>query len=264
MRELALPEDPQSFAPTPLRLNYERARTVDVAGQLRECIDVLENPDIIVSEVLESFHAVDRAFEQGVLRPEILTARSQEHIERAEEPEWFYQGRDLSVHGDSCSFTCLSSNVEPIPLEWDSEKQFTEGFDFVGIACNQGGETRARDRAVRDGRQRLSPASAYPLLLRALVGLAEIAPQVQLERLRRQFFKGALPEPPSFDLMLVTWCHDETADRTPTCQLTRDLAELVKCAILEQSSFPGVLNDVVCLRMNPDRFDGRMRFDWRV
>lgn len=157
MRELALPEDPQSFAPTPLRLNYERARTVDVAGQLRECIDVLENPDIIVSEVLESFHAVDRAFEQGVLRPEILTARSQEHIERAEEPEWFYQGRDLSVHGDSCSFTCLSSNVEPIPLEWDSEKQFTEGFDFVGIACNQGG------RPVLGTVQSETDASAYPL-----------------------------------------------------------------------------------------------------
>jgi len=253
-----LPEDPQSFAPTPLRLNYERARAVDVAGQLRECIDVLENPDIIVSEVLDSFHAVERAFEQGVLRPEILTARSEEHIERAEEPEWFYQGRDLSVHGDSCSFTCLSSNVEPIPLNDDGEKQFADGFDFVGIACNEGA------RPVLGTVQSETDASAYPLLLRALVGLAEMAPVVQLERLRRQFFMGALPQSPSFDLMLVTWSRDETAERTPICQLTRDLAELVKRTILEHSSFPGVLNDVVCLNMNPDRFDGRLRFDWRV
>jgi hypothetical protein len=255
---LALSKNQQSFAPTPLRLNYEHARAVDVTGQLRECIDVLENPDIIVSEVLESFHAVDRAFEQGVLRPEVLTARSEQHIERAVEPEWFYRGRDLTVNGGSCSFTCLSSNVEPIPGDEAGEKAMADGFDFVGITCN------ASARPVLGTVQSETDASAYPLLLRALVGLAEMAPVIQLERLRHQFFMGALPETPSFDLYLVTWYHDENADRTPVCQFTRDIAELVKRTILEQSDFPGVLNDVVCLRMNPERFDGRMHFDWRV
>ena len=259
MRELALPENQQNFAPTPLRLIYERARAVDGLGQLRECIDILENPDIIVSEVLDSFHAVDRAFEQGVLRPEILSALSEEHIEQAEEPEWFYMGRDLSVLGDACSFTCLSSNVEPIPLNDAPAKQFTDGFDFVGITCN------GLARPVLGTVQSETDTSAYPLLLRALVGLAEMAPAIQLERLKHQFFKGALPEAPSFDLLLVTWYHDEAEERTPICQFTRDIAELVKRTILEQSDFPGgVLNDVVCLGMNPDRSDGRMRFDWRV
>lgn len=257
MGELALSEEQKSFALTPLRLNYERARVVDVAGQLQECIDVLENPDIIVSEVLESFHAVDRAFRQGVLRPDVLSALSEQQIAGAIEPEWFYQGRDLSVFGDSCSFTCLSSNVDPIPVEGADEKRST-GFDFVGITCNQ------QASPVLGTVQSEADVSAYPLLLRALVGLAEMAPAIQLERLRRQFFHGALPASPSFDLYLVTWYDDEAADRTPICQFTRDIAELVKRTIAEQSEFPSVLNDIVCLRMTPERFDGRMRFDWRV
>jgi hypothetical protein len=255
---LAVPENERSFAATPLRQNYERARAVDIAGQLRECIDVLENPDIIVSEVLESFHAVDRAFNQGVLRPEILSAISEQQIEKAKEPDWFYQGRDLSVHGDSCSFTCLSSNVEPIPTQDACEKRVGNGFDFVGITCNE------LANPVLGTVQSEADASAYPLLLRALVGLAEMAPAIQLERLRHQFFMGVLPASPSFDLLLVTWYNDETAHRTPICQFTRDIAELVKRTIIEQSDFPSVLNDVVCLRMCPERFDGRMRFDWRV
>jgi hypothetical protein len=231
---------------------------MDMAGQLRECVDALENPGIIVSEVLESFHAVDRAFEQGLLHPEALAARSEQHIQRAEQPEWIYEGRDLSVLGDSCSFTCLSSNVEPIP-EGDAEtKASTEGFDFVGITCNE------LPRPVLGTVQSEADASPFPLLLRALVGLAEMAPVIQLERLNHQFFKGALPPAPCFDLFLVTWSFDENAERTPICQFTRDISELVKRTILEQSEFPGVLNDIVCLRMNPERFDGRMRFDWRV
>lgn len=231
---------------------------MDMAGQLRECVDVLENPGIIVSEVLESFHTVDRAFEQGLLRPELLAARSEQHIRRAEQPEWIYEGRDLSVLGDSCSFTCLSSNVEPIPDDDGETKASTEGFDFVGITCN------GLSRPVLGTVQSEADASPFPLLLRVLVGLAEMAPVIQLERLNHQFFKGALPPAPCFDLFLVTWSFDENAERTPICQFTRDISELVKRTILEQSEFPGVLNDIVCLRMNPERFDGRMRFDWRV
>lgn len=231
---------------------------MDTAGQLRECVDVLENPGVIVSEVLGSFHAVNLAFEQGVLDPEVLAASSEQRIQATEEPEWVYDGRDISVLGDSCSFTCLSSNVEPIPDNNLELKAPAEGFDFVGITCNE------LARPVLGAVQSEADASPLPLLLRVLVGLAELAPAIQLERLKRQFFKGALPPSPCFDLLLVTWNFDENAERTPICQFTRDISELVKRTILEQSEFPCVLNDIVCLQMNPARFDGRMRFDWRV
>ncbi len=246
------------FSPPPLRRSHLRARAVDTSAQLRECIDMLENPEIIAGEVIETFRAVGKAFEVGVLEADVLAARNEEQLAEAERPEWFYEGRDISVLGDPCSFTCLSSDVEPVPMADADSKAPCEGFDFVGITCN------ADARPVLGTVQSEADASAYPLLLRGLAGLAEIAPAIQLERMRHSFFKGALPQEPRFDLVLVTWYYDENADRTPICEFTRDIAEVVKRALAEQTTFPAVLNDIVCLRMNPARFDFRLKFDWRV
>jgi hypothetical protein len=91
-----------------------------------------------------------------------------------------------------------------------------------------------------------------------------MAPAVQIERMNRQFFMGVLGPEPRFDLNLVVWDNWERNDRASLDPLTRDLAEQVKAAILERGRHPGILRDIVCLRMNPKRFDGRMRFDWRV
>ena len=87
---------------------------------------------------------------------------------------------------------------------------------------------------------------------------------IQLDRMNGQFFKGALRPSPCFDLFVVTWYYDEAAERTPISEFTRDIAEVAKRIIVEQSEVATSLNDIVCLRMNPNRFDGRMRFDWRV
>ena len=127
---------------------------------------MLENPEIISGEVLETFRAVGEAFDRGALQAHVLTARNEEKRAAAERPEWFYAGRDISVHGDSCSFTCLSSDVEPVPLAGTDAKAPCEGFDFVGITCN----TSARP--VLGIVQSQADASAYPLLLRGLAGLA--------------------------------------------------------------------------------------------
>lgn len=251
-------ENAPVYSLPPLRRSYLRARAVDTSAQLRECIDMLENPEIIAGEVLETFRAVGRAFGQGSLQPDVLAARNEEQIAAAETPEWFYEGRDIAVLGDPCSFTCLSSDVEPVPLRDEDSKAPCEGFDFVGITCS------SELRPVLGTVQSEADASAYPLLLRGLAGLAEIAPALQLERMRHQFFKGALPAEPRFDLVLVTWYFDENADRTPISEFTRDISEVVKRALCEQADFPAVLNDIVCLRMNPARFDFRLQFDWRV
>jgi hypothetical protein len=80
----------------------------------------------------------------------------------------------------------------------------------------------------------------------------------------RQFFLGALGLRPAFDLNLVVWDHAEEDERATLDQLTRDLAEKVKGAIREHARFPEILRDIVCLRMNPARFDGRLRFCWRI
>ncbi len=253
-----LSQNTPAYVSPPLRRSYLRTRATDTSAQLRECIDMLENPEIIAGEVGETFRVVGRAFEEGTLQPDVLAARNEQQLAAAERPEWFYEGRDIAVLGDSCSFTCLSSDVEPVPAREPESKAPCEGFDFVGITCN------SEATPVLGTVQSEADASAYPLLLRGLAGLAELAPAVQLERMNHQFFKGALPPQPRFDLILVTWYYDENADRTPICEFTRDIAEIVKRALAQQTEFPAVLGDIVCLRVNPARFDFRLKFDWRV
>jgi len=64
---------------------------------------------------------------------------------------------------------------------------------------------------------------------------------------------------------LILWDDDRDDDpRRPLCELTRDLAELLKDALRSDTRFPPVLNDIVCFRMNPKRFDARLRYVWRV
>ena len=252
-------EQNRGLALTPLDHSYERVRRLQPIGQLRDCIDNLENPEIIVADVLESVDAIERGLAGDALDQNVLKRRSASRIAaKATESEWFYEGRDLSVLGDSCSFTCLSSDVEPIPADGEFKKGEVDGLDFVGITCN------ALARPVLGVVQSEADASAYPLLLRALIGLVEMAPAIQFERMNHQYFRGALPHAPKFDLFLVTWYYDETAERTPICEFTRDLAGVLKRAIAKQSVLAHSLNDIVCLRMNPARFDARMRFDWRV
>lgn len=197
-RRVELSESPSTLLPTPLRRSYERSRQLDSAGQLRECIDILEHPEVISAEVVESLRFVEEAFEQGALQPEILKSRTDEWLSASSEPEWIYEGRDLSVLGDSYSFTCLSSQVDPIPSESPRAKDGVDCLDFVGISCNESA------RPVLGTVQSETDSTAFSLLLRALSGFAELAPAVQLERMNSQYFKGALSAAPSFDLFLVT------------------------------------------------------------
>jgi len=163
---------------------------------------------------------------------------------------------DISVLGDPCAFTCLSSDVDPVIGDRDSDVR--EGLDFVGLTCD--------DLAipVLGAVQSPEDTSAYPLLLRLLSCLPEMAPPPQIERMNHQFFRGVLDDAPAFDLNIVLWDPPEDEHRMPLCQLTRDLAERIKGEIVSLGPFPPVLRDIVCLRMNPKRFDGRLRFEWRV
>ncbi len=241
---------------TPLRTRYERVRSLDLPGQISECIELLENPDLIAEDVLVSFFQIEEAFKSGALKSDELRIASDRQREEQEEPEWFYEGRDLSVLGDSCSFTCLSSNVEPIPSSKKTNP--TEGLDYVGITCD------SRAAPVLGVAQSQQDTTAYPLFLRAFACLAEASPLVQRMRMSDQSFRGMLPSDARFDLNLVVWEFCEGEERTPICQLTRDLSELVKSVLAGHEGFPSFLDDIVCLRMDPRRFDGRMRFDWRV
>ena len=244
---------------TSLRQSFERARSLPPNQQIDECVDQLGHPELVVAELVDAFHAVESWLDANpALRGDNPTCDREKQPIQAE--EYIYEGRDLSVIGEPCALTCLSTNVSPLPGTQSPAPGISSGLDYVGITCDE------TTTPVLGAVQSLGDATAYPLLLRGLACLSEMAPRAQAERLNRRFFKGALSDQPQFDLNIVVWDLSEATEpeHTPIRQFTRDLSETVKRAMTEREDLPRILRHIVCLRMNHARFDGRLRFDWRV
>jgi hypothetical protein len=246
--------DPGRAAPTTaLRASFERARALRPEQQIDECVDQLSHPELIVAELVDALQTVE-----SWLAANEASAGDDECESRNREPTlvegYIYEGRDLFVLGQPCAFTCLSTNVNPLPGTESPDPKLSSGLDYVGLTCDE------TTTPVLGAVQNPGDATAYPLLLRALTCLSELAPQLQTERLNQRFFRGALDDEPVFDLNLVVWDDREESEveSIPVYQFTRDLAETVKRATLERVEIPRILRDIVCLRMNPNRFD------WRV
>jgi hypothetical protein len=242
---------------TLLRESYRRARSLGLAEQVRECADQLGSPQLIAAEVLDAFTTIDSCFDPDDLRPQMRAEASP--VERDESSEGlYYATREIVVVGEPCSFTCLASSVDPLVGIGRAGETEPEGLDYVGLSCD------STATPVLGAVQSERDSSAYPLLLRLLACLAEMAPPAQVQRLNRDVFKGVLGDRPVFDLNIVLREGVEEPDRTCLCQLTRDLSEKLKATIRENGRFPQILRDIVCLRINPARFQGRMCFEWRV
>lgn len=251
--------DPNDCAPTTqLRRSYEYARKLSLAEQIRECVDQLEHPEIIVAETLDAFRMVGDWVDSRELPPPGQPVDSDAIDLEELGSEFFYATREIAVVGEPCGFTSLASNVDPLGDLRPPHKGERDGLDFVGVTCDSS-RTPVLGAVESD-----LETSAYPLLLRSLACLAEVAPKAQVERMDREFFMGLLGLRPAFDLNLVVWDDAQGDERSTIDQLTRDLAEKVKATILEHRQLPEILRDIVCLRMNPARFDGRLRFVWRI
>lgn len=254
---------------TLLRAQYERCRDLDPGGQMDECIEHLRNPHVLMRAMLDAFPAIASCFAPLVLsEPEEITPDDPPPPPQDPRHEFFYPSRDLVVLNESCSFTCLATEVDPLgplrptPPEAEDADEATSspvGLDFLGVTCDLSATP------ILGVVQSERDSSPFPLLLRLLASLTECAPPKQLRQLNRRHFKGLLRERPGFDLNLVIFDEtedDETAELTPLCELTRDLAEVAKIALLGQDDM--LVRHIVCLRMNPRRFDGRLRLAWRV
>lgn len=247
--------------PIALRAFEERTRALSLESQMVECVDLLQNPSLLVDEVLQSVAEVrDSKGSDSGLR--VVSGGG------ADRTAFFYPSRELFVQGDGCSFTCLATELDfegdvededgPAPVGEDQVRQ--DGtIDYAAVTCE------ARPFPVLGFTQRSEAESGYPLLMRALSSLIELIGPRRFDLLDRDVYRGLLGPAPVFDLALVLWDDEEVPDeRRPLCELTRDLAELLKTVLSTEDGFPPILNDVVCLRMNNKRFDGRLRFVWRV
>jgi hypothetical protein len=241
------------------RGRYTRARRLDVSGQIRECVDYLQNPEILIFEFIQSFGAVE-----SCCGPEDFSFRPPSSGEPLEDDleltlEHFYESLEVSIVGaDSEPFTCVASDLDPLPRPEDAPVEERHGLDYVGLVhAPRGGAALGAVSCDHE-------STPYLLLLRLLNGLAELAPRVQIERLEREITKGSLGADAVFDLHLVLWNQPDDPERTQLSLLTRDLAEVVKGGLVEAWQFPDLLRDILCLRMEASEFEGTLELDWRV
>lgn len=253
------PDRSSALPVTGLRRSFEHVRSLDTADQVRKIVDQLVHPEVIADEVLDAYRVMQSCFDPDGEDEGPKLEDEDEPTPKATLVEaLFWTTRELRVLGDQCSFTCIATNVHPLSQAAHSDDNLSAGLDYVGLTCD------SSSTLVLGAVQSPGDVSAYPLLLRLFACLTEIAPPSQFERINRKYMMGIGGESSKFDLNLVLWERDEEPDTSPLCELTRDLAENVKEVLRSAPSFPPILRDVVCLRMNPDRFDGRMRFAWRV
>ena len=247
-------------APTiALRAFEERTRALSLESQMVEAVDLLQNPTLLVDEVLQSVAEVRQDKDANA----DTRVSSSDGNDRS---AFFYPSRELFVQGDGCSFTCLATELgfeagDKVGLAPADERVTRKdaAIDYAAVTCE------ARPFPVLGFTQRAETESGYPLLMRALSSLIELVQPRCFDLLDRDIYRGLLGPAPAFELALVLWDDEEVPDeRRPLCELTRDLAELLKQVLASEPGFPPILNDIVCLRMNNKRFDGRLRFVWRV
>ena len=235
---------------TALRALEMRTRALHLDAQMDACIDLLQSPEFVVEDLVRSVEQT-REIDPNVGRVSIV---SEDEVEK---DAFFYPSRELFVQGDRCSFTCLATKVGF--RVGGVDEAHSGRIDYAAVTCE------SRPFPILGFTQSSETESAYPLLLRSLSSLIELTKPNRFNAFDRDIYRGILGPAPAFDLCLVLWDEDDIVDpRRPLCELTRDLAEVLKKALYAEPRFPPVLNDIVCLRMNPKRFDGRLRFVWRV
>jgi len=245
---------------TQLRSHYERARDLEPSVQMRELVDQLENPQVILADLTEAARAIASS---GLPEDGAESASACSSDDEVILLEHFYARREITVRSDEpFVFTCIRGRFDPLaPLdaaEDDEGGRAADGFDYVGLLQD-------RERiGVLGVVQSQSGDTPYSLLLRALSGLAEMLPDGQSERLGQNLFKGALGDQPVYDLQIVLWEESAAQMASTLGQLTRDLADVVRSSLAGQTEFTADLGSISCLTMDPGLFEGELQLSWRV
>lgn len=247
---------------TILRRRYEQSCELDEQGRLHECVEYLENPEILVSEFADSFLTAE-AFDQ---RDEGFCAEGQARIPMR---RWSDQVVQSLIEADSVTvldrvpyvFRYVAREILPLWTQRTASERRgrrAAGLHYVGLV--EGDELLPVLGVVRPREDR----GSYLSLLRLLTCLAEVSTEAQMERANRFLFKGALPSRPSFDLHIVGAGECSSDRGEPLTQLTRDLAHAFATRLKEEWQFPDLVRNVSCLVMDTADFDGMLRVDWSV
>lgn len=253
-----------SATKTNLRKRLERACGFDAAAQLRDCVEYLEHPEILVAEFSDAFLTAE-AFDN---REEDFCAFGQAQIPKRRWADHVVQklieAGGVGV-GQDYAFRYLAREI--IPLWTTDQKQHSDardrragsgGIDYVGLIEEE------EPKAVLGIVQPCEHDSPYLSLLRLLSCLAEVATESQMERANRFLFKGALSFPPTFDLHILQVGFEAEEEHKALGFLTRDLAHAFNRGLKEEWQFPNLLRHIYCLGMREDADGRQLEVLWRV
>jgi hypothetical protein len=240
---------------TPFRDHYEHSRTLDSEGQLEECADYVQHPEVLITEFLESYYLVERKADP--LRGGGSDPEDEEELVL----ECFYDSMQIDIiddEGQPERMLCAGGAFDPLPGE-QHPALHRRGLDYVGMRDDS-------SRIILGVTEAQEEATAYLLLLRALNCFAEIAPPFQLAQLRRLVLRDRIQPDATFDLQIGLSSRPCSAAEVALRQLTRDLAEAFKERILRDTQFEGTLGWVECLSLDADtQGPGTvLRRDWRI
>ena len=246
---------------TQLRHSYERARSIDHAQQIQECADLLSHPELMVSELLDAYGVIE-SFGESELDLVCNLERPDPNDESGELVlDHFYEGQEVTVtcpQADDFTFRSLATDVRPVPELAPSGEGMRDGFDYIAEPLSAGA------LPILGVAETIDDSSAYPLLLRLLCCLTELAPATQLTVVNTDRLKGALQADARFDLHMVLW--DEgglDASQWTLCELSRDLAELARDGVAGTALAERV-GRIHCLRMDPRDFRGELEEMWQI
>jgi hypothetical protein len=231
-----------------MRRRYEHAQGLEVAAQIREVVDYLENPEVLLAEFVDAYCAIEGCADADELILEDVSTGAANDPLRA----LFAPGQDLHLDGlEPSTARCICG---PVPLLAEPGDALRRGLDYVALVP---GESPTPVLGVIE---RVPGTTPYTLLMRALCCLAEVAPAPHLERVNERLFKRQLVAGARFDLHLVMRSAPASESARTLAQLTRDLAEGFRQALADEWQFPDLLHGICCLRI--DRGSKRTVVDW--
>jgi hypothetical protein len=257
--EFQLSEIHKRFPSTILRQRFERARALPLEAQMRECVDYLQNPEVLIQEFVDAYTAVETCCDPDEQRFQVVESGEGSPATRTELLARLLGNGTVAVFDTvPFEFTCVARDVVSVSGSAGKLSAHLDGLDYLGHMID------AEPVGILGVVQHDAQATPYSLFLRLITCLSELASSAQLSVADADLFKGGLGVEPKLDLQMVL-CEAEAEPAQATLrQLTHDLAEAFYAGISEEWQFPDVLRNIVCLVPAPPGSEERLIVDWCV
>jgi hypothetical protein len=247
------------FPSTILRQRFERARQLSPERQMRECVDYLQNPEVLIQEFIDAYVAVESCCDPDEQQFQVIAPNAEDPATRKVMLERLFANGSVSVFDTvPFEFACVARDVASVSGSTGKPVPGVDGLDYVGHLID------AESVGVLGVVQHDDNATPFSLFLRLITCLSEIAPEAQLKAADATLFKGALGEEPKFDLQLLLKQAEAEPAQATLRQLTHDLAEAFYAGVSEEWQFPDVLRNIVCLLPAPADSDESLILEWCV